>query len=113
MAVLLNDSEIAGRLKRLRGWKHEGAFIAKIFKFKEFVDGIAFVDSIAKIAEEEGHHPDIDVRYTTVRLCLQTHSEGGVTELDFGLAGRIEGSLERRRRTSVKRRYAPIRHRVH
>ena len=103
MPALLGDGEVSARLRHLRGWTHEGGFISKTFEFKEFMDGIAFVDAIAKIAEEEEHHPDINIRYTTVRLSLQTHSEGGVTEWDFGLAGRIEDFLAKRKQTGVKR----------
>lgn len=93
----MTDGEVAARLKRLKGWKHEGRFITKTFEFKEFMDGIAFVNSIAKIAEKEEHHPDINVRYTTIRLSLQTHSEGGVTEWDIGLADGIESFLAKGR----------------
>jgi 4a-hydroxytetrahydrobiopterin dehydratase len=94
---LLSEAEVARRLKRLGGWKHEPGFITKTFEFEEFMDGIAFLNAVAKIAEEEEHHPDIRVRYTSVKLSLQTHSEGGVTELDFRLAGRIESLAKRRR----------------
>lgn len=90
MPKLLDDKEIAKRLEGLAGWKHEGRFITKTFQFSGFLDGIAFVDAVAKIAENEEHHPDISVRYTTVKLSIQTHSEGGVTEWDFSLAERIE-----------------------
>ena len=103
MSALLSDSEIAARLKRLEGWKREGAFIAKTFEFEEFMDGIAFVDAVAKVAEKEEHHPDISVRYTTVKLSLQTHSEGGVTEWDTGLAERVEDHLAKRRASRGRR----------
>jgi 4a-hydroxytetrahydrobiopterin dehydratase len=43
-----------------------------------------------EVAEEEEHHPDIDIRYNKVRLVLSTHSKGGLTELDFNLAERID-----------------------
>jgi 4a-hydroxytetrahydrobiopterin dehydratase len=96
--ALLNDSEVAARLKGLKGWKHEGSFIAKTFEFKEFMDGIVFINAVAKIAEKEEHHPDISIRYTTIKLSIQTDSEGGVTEWDFGLATKIEGYLAKARR---------------
>lgn len=96
MPKLLTDSEIASRLKPLTGWKHEGKFIAKVFEFERFMDGIAFLNKVAEIAEKEEHHPDIHVRYTTITLSLQTHSEGGVTEWDVELAEAIEkGTGER------------------
>jgi 4a-hydroxytetrahydrobiopterin dehydratase len=87
---LLTAPEIKAHLKSLKGWKQEGKFITKTFEFDKFVDGIAFVNRVAKVAEEEEHHPDINVRYTTVRLSIQTHSEGGVTEWDIELASAIE-----------------------
>ncbi|MDE1858042.1 MAG: 4a-hydroxytetrahydrobiopterin dehydratase [Thaumarchaeota archaeon] len=103
MPALLSDAAVAARLKHLGGWRKEGKFIVKTFEFKKFMDGIAFVDSVAKIAEKEEHHPDINVRYTAVKLSLQTHSEGGVTEWDFGLAERIERCLGKGRRAPSPR----------
>ena len=47
---------------------------------------IAFVRRVAKRAEKNQHHPDIDVRYDKVTLKLTTHDEGGLTEEDFTLA---------------------------
>ena len=90
MPKLLTAPEINAHLKSLIGWKHEGRFITKTFEFDKFMDGIAFVKKVAKVAEEQEHHPDINIRYTTVRLSIQTHSEGGVTEWDVELATAIE-----------------------
>ena len=47
---------------------------------------IAFVRRVAKRAEKNQHHPDIDIRYDKVTLALTTHDEGGLTEKDFTLA---------------------------
>ena len=90
MPKLLTAPKIKAHLKPLNGWKHEGKFITKTFEFDKFMDGIAFVNKVAKVAEEQEHHPDINIRYTTVRLSIQTHSEGGVTEWDLALAEAIE-----------------------
>ncbi len=64
--------------------------IERTFEFDDFVDAIDFVDRVAEVAEEEEHHPDIDIRYNKVRLAVSTHSKGGLTELDFNLAERID-----------------------
>ena len=88
--TLLSDAEIKTRLKELNGWKHEGKFITRTFEFGHFMDAIAFVNEVAEAAEREEHHPDITIRYTTVKLSIQTHSEGGVTEWDIGLAKAID-----------------------
>ncbi|MDV3244518.1 MAG: 4a-hydroxytetrahydrobiopterin dehydratase [Nitrososphaerales archaeon] len=90
MPRLLRPREIREKLKRLDGWKLEGRFITKTFEFDEFMEGIAFLNAVAKAAEEQEHHPDINVRYTKVKLSIQTHSEGGVTSWDFGLARAID-----------------------
>jgi len=92
---LLSDSEISGRLKNLKGWKRDGQFITKVFEFNRFVDGIDFVNRVAAVAEKEEHHPDIHVRYTTITLSVQTHSEGGVTKWDLDLAEAIENTVKR------------------
>ena len=91
MPRLLTSQEIRKRLKSLPGWKLQGRFITKTFEFDEFMDGIAFLNDVARAAEKQGHHPDIKVRYTTVKLSVQTHSEGGVTGWDIGLAKAIDG----------------------
>jgi 4a-hydroxytetrahydrobiopterin dehydratase len=90
----LSDAQIESKLSDLRGWKRKGDYITKSFKFKKFMDGIAFVDGIALIAEKLEHHPDIHVVWTTVTLQIQTHDEGGLTALDFKLAAEIEKSLK-------------------
>jgi len=87
---ILSDAEIESRLKELEGWEHEGKFITRTFEFGHFMDAIAFVNEVAEAAEREQHHPDINIRYTTVKLSVQTHSEGGVTEWDTDLAKAID-----------------------
>jgi len=87
---LLTDTEIKSRLRELDGWKREGKFITKTYEFDHFMDAIAFVNEVAEAAEREEHHPDINIRYTTVKLSIQTHSEGGVTVWDMDLAKAID-----------------------
>ena len=52
--------------------------------------GIEFVNRLARAADELDHHPDIDIRYTRVKLALTTHSAGGITDLDFQMASRAD-----------------------
>ena len=108
MPKLLDDPEIKKRLSTLKGWKLDGKFITKSFEFKSFMESIAFVSRVAEVAEKEEHHPDIHIRYTTVTLSIQTHSEGGLTEWDFELAGAIEKMVAATKATPhAKRRSAP------
>ena len=90
MAGKLTEPDIALRLKGLNGWTREGAAIRKSFGFAQFADGIRFVDRVAVAADAMDHHPDVDIRYTTVTMTLSTHSAGGLTARDFELAERIE-----------------------
>ena len=87
----LSDTEVKAALGELPGWELAGADIVKEYKFADFVAAIAFVNRLADAAEAAQHHPDIDIRWNTVRLALSTHSEGGLTAKDFGLASQIEG----------------------
>ncbi len=86
----LSDVEIHRAVSALNGWSRRGDTLVKVFTFPRFADGIAFVNRVARIADEMDHHPDIDVRYTKVTLTLSTHDAGGVTKTDFQLAERIE-----------------------
>jgi 4a-hydroxytetrahydrobiopterin dehydratase len=98
---LLTDAEVKSRLKGTKGWRHEGEFITKTFEFGHFMDAIAFVNEVAEAAEREEHHPDIEIRYTTVKLSIQTHSEGGVTGWDIDLAKAIDNLEEAVRRETA------------
>jgi 4a-hydroxytetrahydrobiopterin dehydratase len=51
---------------------------------------MGFVNRVAEAAEAADHHPDIKISYNKVKMSLSTHSEGGVTEKDFELAGKID-----------------------
>ncbi len=101
MPKLLSEAEITSRLKGLKGWKHEGKFITRTLEFDHFMDAIAFVNEVAEAAERQEHHPDINIRYTTVKLSIQTHSEGRVTSWDFDLAKAIDVVEEAVRRENA------------
>ena len=90
MADLLNNQDIKEWLKKLPEWDLEKKHIERTFEFDEFSEAIDFVNSVAEVSEDEEHHPDIDIRFNKVRLILSTHSKGGLTDLDFGLAERID-----------------------
>ena len=89
MAALSNEA-IQQRLAKMQGWSYQGKELRKKFTFKSFLPGIEFVNKIAQAAESAGHHPDITINYNVVGIDLSTHSEGGVTEMDFDLASKID-----------------------
>ena len=90
----LKAAQVDEKISTLEGWKRKGDFITKKFEFEKFMDGIQFVNDIAAIAEKLDHHPDIRIRWTTIRLEIQTHDEGGITLLDIKLATEIEKYLK-------------------
>jgi len=90
MRQKLSDLEIQRALGGLAGWARRGDTLTKTFIFERFADGIAFVDRVAKVADDMDHHPDIDIRYTKITMMLSTHDAGGITASDLKLAERIE-----------------------
>jgi 4a-hydroxytetrahydrobiopterin dehydratase len=88
--ALLDDTEIRAQLDALRGWTRDGDTIRKTYTLDSFPEAIAFVNRIADIAQRADHHPDVDIRFDRVSCSLSTHSEGGLTRLDFDLARQID-----------------------
>lgn len=82
----LDQAEIAQELATVPEWRMEAGQLIREFKFANFIEAIAFVDRIAVLAENAGHHPDIDIRYDRVLLTLMTHDANGITVKDFSLA---------------------------
>lgn len=71
-------------------WQEENNSIYKEFKFSDFKSALEFVNKIGELAEEQNHHPDIELGWGRVKVTLSTHSEGGVTEKDKTLANFID-----------------------
>jgi 4a-hydroxytetrahydrobiopterin dehydratase len=71
-------------------WSIEGDRIVREFEFKDFAGAIRFINVVAQIAEDHGHHPDIHNYYNRVRLELTTHAIKGLTRNDFVLASVID-----------------------
>lgn len=86
----LSDQEIKSRLVSVPDWQIESGELVRTFLFKDFRGSLKFVNEVGEVAEQAGHHPDIDIRYNKVRLALVTHDAGGITEKDFDLAARAD-----------------------
>lgn len=93
MKQKLSHEEILEKLKTLPNWSLEGNFIAKTFVFKDFSEAFGFLSRVALISEKIGHHPDWSGVYKKVTLKLSTHDAGGITDLDFLFADKVEGLL--------------------
>lgn len=88
--ALLSDSEIETRLAELPGWSRSGETIEKEFERGDFVGSVEFVTKLVEPAEAMNHHPDLSISWSTVKVSLSTHSEGGLTANDFELAAKID-----------------------
>ena len=78
-------AEAEQKLAEAPGWQlaQDGLSISRQFKFKNFVEALAFVDRVGEIAEAEGHHPDIELSW------LSTHAIKGLSLNDFIVAAKI------------------------
>ena len=90
MADLLSDEEIAARLGELDSWAREGDAITKTFDRGDFVGSVEFVRALVEPAEDMGHHPDLTLSWSEVKISITNHAAGGLTAADFELAGRID-----------------------
>ena len=71
-------------------WTRDGDVLVTTVKLHDFAAALAFVNAVGAAAEAANHHPDIDIRWKTVRLVLTTHDSGGITLLDLALAGVVD-----------------------
>ncbi|WP_405019777.1 4a-hydroxytetrahydrobiopterin dehydratase [Kitasatospora sp. NBC_00070] len=89
----LTEDQITAGLAALPDWTREGEAIVRTTETASFPTAIAVVGAVAEAAEELDHHPDIDIRWRTLRFVLSTHSAGGLTGLDLAMAARIDQAL--------------------
>ena len=87
---LLTDAEIAARLAEVPKWTRIGSAITRSWEFEDFAEALAFINKVGALAEAMNHHPDIVNSWNKVTLTLTTHDRGGLTELDFELAKKID-----------------------
>lgn len=81
-------------LKEIPGWKiHWGKKLTKRFEFKNFLEAMKFLNRVANVAEEEGHHPDFSVHYNKVDFVIWTHAIGGLSDNDFIVASKIDALI--------------------
>ena len=88
----LDEAAVADALSALDGWalSRDGTAIAKSFVFRNFSEAFGFMTRCALAAEKLDHHPEWSNIYKTVDVTLTTHDAGGLTQLDFDLAGKMD-----------------------
>ena len=86
----LSDMDVQAKLSGMPSWAVANGKLHREYKFKDFVRAFGFMTSAALVAESMNHHPEWFNVYSTVNVDLATHDVGGITELDFALAGKME-----------------------
>jgi 4a-hydroxytetrahydrobiopterin dehydratase len=89
----LTSEEIAPLVRQLDGWRVvEEHHLLKDYKFPNFAGALAFVNLVGAIAEQEGHHPDINFGWGFAQIKIYTHAIDGLSESDFILASKIDAA---------------------
>jgi len=89
----LSPDAVADGLQQLPAWSGGPDGIARTAQLPSFRAAVDALVAIADVAEEMDHHPDLDLRWRTLRIAVVTHSAGGVTDLDLRLAHRVDDLL--------------------
>ncbi len=85
----LSEQEVKAALAEEPEWRLSDGKLVREWVFPDFVAAIGFVQRVAELAEADGHHPDIDIRYNRVRLGLVTHDANGITQRDVEMARKL------------------------
>jgi 4a-hydroxytetrahydrobiopterin dehydratase len=93
MIMKLDEQGLRDAAAKLPGWTVGEQGLKREVRFGDFKAALEFVNRVGELAEAEGHHPDIDIRYNLVRLALVTHDAGGVTEKDVAMAEKLNEEL--------------------
>jgi 4a-hydroxytetrahydrobiopterin dehydratase len=93
MARRLESEEIEAELPA--GWAREGDEVVRTYEFDDYLDGVSFATRVAEVAEEEWHHPTMEIRYGEVEVRLTSHEEGGITTKDVRLARLFDDERDR------------------
>jgi 4a-hydroxytetrahydrobiopterin dehydratase len=88
-AKKLTETEVKERLSEVHGWTLQGGKLHRAFECKDFVAAFGNMTRVALVAEAMNHHPEWSNVWNKVVIDLNTHSVGGISELDFKLAGKI------------------------
>jgi 4a-hydroxytetrahydrobiopterin dehydratase len=85
-----NEAQIQSGLEQLPLWSLQNGKLHKEFQFGSFVEAFGWMSSVALVAESMGHHPEWFNVYNKVVVDLTTHDAGGVSNMDFDLATKMD-----------------------
>jgi 4a-hydroxytetrahydrobiopterin dehydratase len=88
----LSKEEIVGLAREVPKWRlaEDGKSIRRSFTFENYYQTMAFVNAVAWLAHQEGHHPDLEVHYSRCEVRYSTHAIDGLTENDFICAAKVD-----------------------
>ena len=87
----LRGKELEELERQLPDWEVvEGHHLRREFRFRNFREALDFVNRVGELAEEQGHHPDIDFGWGRAAITVFTHKIDGLTESDFVLAAKVD-----------------------
>ena len=92
----LDEHHSIQHLEHLPGWElaEDRSSIVRTLRFKDFLDTISFINAMAYMSEQQGHHPDFSAGYNYCEVRYTTHAIGGLSENDFICAAKINDLLE-------------------
>ena len=71
-------------------WIEKDGYLQRTFEFDSFIDSIEFVNKVAKISEENDHHPKIAINFNQVKLLFKTNKENKITDIDHKMAKKVD-----------------------
>lgn len=87
----LDFREVIARQAAVPLWRLEnGPMLVRHWQFPDFAHALALANQVGAIAEAMNHHPDLTVGWGKLTVAITTHDAGGLTELDFAFAARVD-----------------------
>lgn len=94
MLEILDDVALHGVMAERPHWEVRNGALVRSVQAPTYAAGIQLVNAVADAAEKANHHPDMDIRWTTITFRLWTHVAGGITEYDVALAATIDDLID-------------------
>ncbi|NLY73189.1 MAG: 4a-hydroxytetrahydrobiopterin dehydratase [Tissierellia bacterium] len=86
----LNEGQLKDYLGQVKDWELKEGKITKTFKFKDFKEALDFTNKVGQVAEDQGHHPVIELGWGFVKVSQWTSKIKGLHENDFIMAAKID-----------------------
>jgi 4a-hydroxytetrahydrobiopterin dehydratase len=96
--IALTATQIIANLTKVEGWKLHGdgdeVAIEKTYRFDNFLKTMSFVNALAFLAEQQNHHPELLVTYSSCSVRFNTHDVHGVSRSDFECAALVDALVQ-------------------